>query len=176
MKVLFGMAAAILLCAADWPAPKSPAVADADGYVIIPNAALSPNKETRYRSVFDATHAAGKPTELLPALNMAASELNALSAVGVPLANAKFAVVFHGSAVDGILRSEPYKAKFGTENPNLAAIREMKKAGVEFFVCGQYLAGEKIDPKALVPEVTLAADALLVLMKYQNDGYALLSF
>jgi intracellular sulfur oxidation DsrE/DsrF family protein len=52
----------------------------------------------------------------------------------------------------------------------------MKKAGVEFFVCGQYLAGEKIDPKTLLPEVTLAADALLVLMHYQNNGYALMSF
>jgi intracellular sulfur oxidation DsrE/DsrF family protein len=52
----------------------------------------------------------------------------------------------------------------------------MKKQGVEFYVCGQYLAGEKIDPKTLVPDVTVAADALLVLMQYQNKGYALLSF
>ena len=127
MKIVLGIATAILLCAADWPPAKSPAVADADGYVIIPNAALSPNKETKYRAIFDATRAAAKPTELLPALNMAASELNALGTVGAPLANAKFVVVFHGSAVDGILRSEQYKAKFGTENPNLATIREMKR-------------------------------------------------
>jgi intracellular sulfur oxidation DsrE/DsrF family protein len=52
----------------------------------------------------------------------------------------------------------------------------MKKCGVEFFVCGQYLAGEKIDPKTLTRDVTIAADALLVLMEYQNKGYALLSF
>jgi hypothetical protein len=50
MKIVLGIAAAILLCAADWPPAKSPAVADADGYVIIPNAALSPNKETRLSS------------------------------------------------------------------------------------------------------------------------------
>ena len=35
-------------------------------------------------------------------------------------------------------------ASFGTSNPNLKAIAEMKKSGVEFFVCGQYLAAEKI--------------------------------
>ena len=52
----------------------------------------------------------------------------------------------------------------------------MKKQGVQFYVCGQYLAGEKIDPKTLSPDVTIAADALLVLMEYQNKGYALLSF
>src|SRR3989442_600282 len=83
----------------------------------------------------------------IPAGNMAGSELNALAAANVPLANAKFAVVFHGPAVDGILDEAHYKAKFGTSNPNLKVIAEMKKQGVEFFVCGQYLAAEKIEPK-----------------------------
>ena len=67
-------------------------------------------------------------------------------------------------------------ARFGTSDPNLKAIAEMKKSGVEFFVCGQYLAAEKIAPKSLTPDVTLAADALLVLIHYQNQGYAVLSF
>jgi len=52
----------------------------------------------------------------------------------------------------------------------------MKKRGVEFFVCGRYVVGEKIDPKTLTADVQLAADALLVLMQYQNKGYALMSF
>jgi intracellular sulfur oxidation DsrE/DsrF family protein len=69
-----------------------------------------------------------------------------------------------------------YKARFGTSNPNLKAIAEMKKSGVEFFVCGQYLAAEKIAPQRLTPDVTLAADALLVLIHYQNQGWAVLSF
>ena len=107
---------------------------------------------------------------------MAASELNALAAVNAPLQNAKFAIVFHGAAVDGILDNGHYTTKFGTPNPNLKAIAKMKKDGVEFFVCGQYLAGERIDSKTLTPDVQLAADALLVLMQYQNKGYALMSF
>jgi intracellular sulfur oxidation DsrE/DsrF family protein len=84
--------------------------------------------------------------------------------------------VFHGAAVDGILDDTHYKAKFGTNNPNLKVIGEMKKHGVELFVCGQYLAAEKIDPKTIMPDVMLAADALLVLIQYQNEGYALMSF
>ena len=162
--------------AQQWPAPKSPAIPQADGYVAIPNVALAPTKESKYQAVWDATRAADKPTQLLPVLNMAGSELNALAAANVPLQNAKFAIVFHGPAVDGILDDAHYKTKFGTENPNLKAIAEMKKQGVEFFVCGQYLAGEKIDPKSLTSDVTVAADALLVLMQYQNKGYALMSF
>jgi len=161
---------------AQWPTPRAPAVPDADGYVEIPNAAFSPTKDKTYRAVFDATRLADKPTALLPALNMAGSELNALATANVPVQNARFAIVFHGPAVDGILDEEHYKAKFGTPNPNLKAIADMKKQGVEFFVCGQYLASKKIDPKTLAPDVQLAADALLVLMQYQNKGYALMSF
>ena len=60
-----------------------------------------------------ATRAANKPTELLPALNMAGSEFNALGAAGVPLQNAKFAIVFHGLAINGILDDAHYRKKFG---------------------------------------------------------------
>jgi len=160
----------------DWPLPKAPIIPEADGYVAIPDAAVPPTKNAKYQAVFDATHLAEKAAQLLPALNMAGSELNALGAVNAPLANAKFVIVFHGPAVDGILDNPHYKAKFGIDNPNLKVITEMKKQGVEFFVCGQHLAGEKIDPKTLSKDVTVAADALLVLIQYQNKGYALLSF
>ena len=176
MKTLIILTSTITLAAAQWPPPKAPAVSGADGYVEIPNAALAPTKTSNYRAIFDATRPVERPTELLPALNMAGSELNALAAASVPVTNARFAVVFHGAAVDGILDEAHYNAKFGTSNPNLKAVVEMKRRGVEFFVCGQYLAAEKIEPKTLLPEVTVAADALLVLIHYQNNGYALLSF
>ena len=48
------------------------------------------------------------------------------------LRNAKFAIVFHGPAVGGILDDEHYTTKFRTTNPNLKPIAEMKKHGVEF--------------------------------------------
>jgi intracellular sulfur oxidation DsrE/DsrF family protein len=176
MKILILLLASAGIAAGQWPAAKSPAVPAADGYVAIPNVELSPARANIYRAIFDATRGAEKPAQLVPALNMAGSELNALAVEKVPMENAKFVVVFHGAAVDGILDDAHYKAKFGVENPNLKTIATMKKHGVEFYVCGQYLAGERIDPKILTPDVTLAADALLVLMQYQNKGYALLSF
>lgn len=170
------LSATIAGAATQWPPPKSAAVPQADGYVEIPNAALPPTKESKYQAIFDATRSAEKASQLLPALNVAGSELNALAAANVPLTQARFVVVFHGPAVDGILDNDHYKTKFGCDNPNLKVIAEMKKQGVEFFVCGQYLAGEKIDPKTFSRDVTVAADALLVLMHYQNKGYALMSF
>jgi len=162
--------------AAPWPPPLAPVIPEADGYVVIPDAAVSPDKSRTYRAMFDATRAADTPTQLLPALNMVGSELNALGVAGVPGGNTKFAVVFHGPAIDGILTDDAYKAKFGTSNPNLKVLSELKKAGVELFVCGQNLAFDHIDPKTLSGDVSVASDALIVLMTYQHDGYTLLGF
>ena len=129
-----------------------------------------------YKAIFDATHAADKPAELLPALSMAGSELNAFGVAGVPLRNAKFAIVFHGPAINGILDEVHYREKFGVSNPNLKVLSQLKKSGAEIFVCGQNLAADKIDPKTLSTDVEIASDALIVLMTYQNNGYSLLSF
>jgi intracellular sulfur oxidation DsrE/DsrF family protein len=159
-----------------WPAPQAPAVPAADGYVAIPGAAVPPDRAHRYLAIFDATRRAEKPTELIPAVNMAGSELNAFGVAGVAASHVKFALVFHGSALDGILDEAHYRAKFGVSNPNLPALEQFRKAGVELFVCGQNLAFEHIDPATLAPSVTVASDALIVLMTYQNRGYALLSF
>jgi len=162
--------------ASHWPTAKSPAIPEASGYVTIPNAAVPPEKTHLYKAIYDATRSADKPSQILPALDMAGSELNALAASGIPLRNARFAVVFHGGALDGILDDTHYRAKYGIANPNLPVLRRFQKAGVEMFVCGQNLAFEDRDPRAIAREVKIASDALIVLMKYQNSGYALLSF
>jgi len=156
--------------------PSATAVPGTDGYVTIPKAELRPNKSQHYRAIFNATEAAGRPTEVVPALNMAGSELNALAAENVPLSNARFVVVFHGAAIDAILDDAHYKAKYGVDNPNLSVLAAMRKAGTEIFVCGQNMLAVAMDPKAISPDVRVASDALLVLMAYQNKGYALLDF
>ena len=162
--------------AALWPAPMSPVIPEADGYVPIPNAAVAPRASHVYRAVFNATLAADQPTQLIPALNMAGSELNVLAGAGLSVRNARFVVVFHGGALDAILDDAHYRAKHHVPNPNLSVISKLKKAGVELYVCGQNLAFENIDPKTLTPDVKVALDALIVLMAYGNDGFALMSF
>ena len=159
-----------------WPAPQAPVIPAADGYVAIPGAAVPPDPAQKYHAIFDATRAAEKPTELLPALNMAGSELNAFGVAGVPAANVRLVVAFHGAAIDGILDEAHYRAKFGVANPNLPVLEQFRKAGVELFVCGQNLAFAHIDPATLTKSVTVASDALIVLMTYENRGYAFLGF
>lgn len=174
--VVLLMIATVAAAADEWPQPAAPVIPEADGYVAIPGAAIPPQRSRTYRAIYDGTQGADAPTHLLPVLNMAGSELNALAVAGVPVQNAKFVIVFHGAALDGILDNEHYRAKFGTDNPNLKVLSELKKAGVELYVCGQNVAFAHVDPKSISHDVKLASDALIVLMKYQNDGYALLSF
>src|SRR5262249_33699474 len=129
--------------------PSAPVIPESEGYVSIPGAAIRPDKRRTYRAIYDATRAAKSPTELVPALDNAGSELNAFGVEGVPLRNVKFVIVFHGASVNGILNDANYRARFGVANPNIKVLAEMKKAGVEIFVCGQFLLAEKIDPKII---------------------------
>jgi intracellular sulfur oxidation DsrE/DsrF family protein len=159
-----------------WPAAQAPAIPDADGYVAIPGAAVAPSPTVTYRAVLDATRNGKTAATLIPAVNAAGSILNDLVAAGVPTTNAKLAVVFHGAALDGILNEAAFRAKFNANNPNLRVLAALKKMGVELFVCGQNLAADHIDPRTLSPDVTVASDAFLVLITYQNKGYALMPF
>ena len=157
-------------------APSAPVIPEAYGWVTIPKVAIPPDRNRTYRAIYDATLLPQDPTQLVPALNMTGAMLNGLAANGVPLTNARFVVIFHGPAINGILDDAQYKAKFGVPNPNLTVLTQLRKAGVEVFVCGQNLAAENIDPETLSPDVTVASAAPIVLMTYQNDGYALMNF
>ena len=178
MKILFSFLLVTLLISATSTAQvnHAPAIPEADGYTVIPGAKINPDKKRIYRAIYDATKAAKDASQLVSALNMAGSELNGLAVCKIPLTHAKFVVVFHGAAINAILDDAHYKEKFGVSNPNLNVLAELKKSGVKLFVCGQNLLAENIDSKIISPDVMVASDALIVLMTYQNDGYALMSF
>ena len=165
-------------CSADaqWPAPKSPVIPEADGYSLIPDAAVRPAKNHVYKTVFDATRFPADSSSPLLAVKNAASELNGFGVEGVPRKNWKFVMAFHSRAIDGILDNDHYRAKYHIDNPNLKLLAELRKNGVELYVCGQNMAELNLDRSAISPDVTVASDALIVLMTFQNKGYALLSF
>jgi intracellular sulfur oxidation DsrE/DsrF family protein len=145
------------------------------GYVAIPGVALPPDRRKRSLAIFDATRGAPKPTDLIPAVDMAGFMLNAFRVAGVPRSRTRFVVVFHGLSLDGLLDEARYRARFGVSNPNLPVLEHFRREGMELFVCGQNLAFARVDPNTLTPTVTVASDASIVLMTYQGRGYALLS-
>lgn len=167
---------AVAASAQKWPEAKAPAFAEADPYVAIPGAALSPTGSSTYSGVFDATKFPSDRKTILPALNAVGGLMNDFAVGGTPNQNVRFVVVFHGAATDGILDNAHYRKMYGVDNPNLPMLAKMRKMGIDLYVCGQFLAASKIDPATITKDVTVAADAYLVLIGYQNKGYGLMSF
>jgi len=172
----------IAVSAADPPTPAKPMIAGALPYMPIPGAAASPDRSHVYKVIFNVTQGAAQPDQPVAGVLFAATDLSALRGQGVPAANTKFALIFHGpggptlGAVDALLNNQSYRSKFGVDNPNLAMLSALKQAGAEVLVCGQFLGAMKIDPAMLSPDATIASEAFLTLIRYQNNGYAVLEF
>jgi intracellular sulfur oxidation DsrE/DsrF family protein len=156
---------------------QNPVIKDAGGAVSLPNAAVQPDKNKQYRVLVDITKGSDDPKEVLEGLDHAARVINVMSMSGVPLKNIHMALVFHGPATTtAVMNDDVYRAKYKVENPNAKVIHELKEAGAEVFVCGQALHAFHYDAKDVLPDVKVATAAVVVLVVYQNNGYALMPF
>jgi intracellular sulfur oxidation DsrE/DsrF family protein len=136
----------------------------------IPGAHEMPDPDVTYKVVFDIKNPAPKPDDVHPGLVAVARYFNTLAANGVPATHRKIVVVFHGVPI--FLDNDAYR-KFsdGHDNPNVTLIQSMKKAGVDFRVCGQELLARKMDPKTVLPEVQVDLWAMTSLTNLQLRGY-----
>jgi len=138
----------------------------------VPGAKELPDPNVTYKVVFDIAKAAPKVDDVNPALNMVVRYVNTLAKNGVPADHRMIAVVFHQGATDIVVNNDTFKARNqGHDNPNIALIQSMKKAGVDFRVCGQAVLGRKIDPKTIMPEIELDLWALTTIVDLQLRGY-----
>ncbi len=142
----------------------------------LPNAAVQPVKGQSYKAIFDITKPGEKPTEPAPGLVHAARAYNVFASGGVAPQNLKIVIVMHGPGGIVAMNNETYRTKFGTDNPNAQLLADLKKAGAEIYLCGQTLHQQKFDEKAMLPDVKLATSAMVVLLTYQNQGYAMMPF
>lgn len=172
--------ATVALCLGGWVSAQTPAgkkmiypiIPNVGGVVPLPNAVEQPRK--RAKIVFDIT-ADAKPADVNKGLERAARLLNLYGAAGLKSSDVKIAVVMHGEATKSVLAGAVYKQKFGADkNPNLAVIADLRKAGVEVFVCGQALAYKGFDEVDVTDGIKVAAAALTVVVNRQMDGYAYL--
>jgi intracellular sulfur oxidation DsrE/DsrF family protein len=155
-----------LLAAQTLAIPDGPVARD------VPGAKDLPDPGVTYKVVFDVAKAAPKIDDVNPALNMVVRYVNTLAKYGVPAEHRKIAVVFHQGATDIVMSNAAFRARSdGHDNPNIALIRSMKKAGVDFRVCGQAVLGRKIDPKTIQPEIELDLWALTTIVDLERQGY-----
>jgi intracellular sulfur oxidation DsrE/DsrF family protein len=156
------------------PADKAgliyPIIPGHGGIVPLPHAAEQPRKGAK--AVFDVT-ADAKPDEVNRGLEQVARLLNLYGAAGLKAEDVKIAAVLHGEADKAVLSDAAYLTRYKVAaNPNLPLIRDLKKAGVEVFVCGQSLHELGFKAEEVAEEVPVADSAMLVLVNKQADGYA----
>jgi len=168
----FILCTSLFTCCMTAPAQSALPIPNAEVARDVPGAKELPDPNRTYKVVFDVGIAADKIDEVNPMLAVTARYVNTLAKFGVPADHRKIAVVFHQKGTEIIQSNEAYKARNnGHDNPNITIIRELKKAGVDFRVCGQAVLAFKIDPKNIQPEIQLDLWALTTLVDFQLDGY-----
>jgi intracellular sulfur oxidation DsrE/DsrF family protein len=138
----------------------------------VPHAKELPDPNMTYKVLFDVAKAAPKPDEVNPILEALAKYLNTLDKWGVPADHRKLAVIFHQGGGQVILNNDAYKERTGHDNPNIALLQRLKKAGVELHVCGQGLLANKIEPSMVLPGIDVDLWALVSIVNFEMRGYA----
>ena len=138
----------------------------------VAGAKLMPDPKTTYRVLFDMVSAPAQAADVNPMLQTAAKYLNTLIKAGVPAEHRKIAIIIHGGGTPAILVNDAFKSRNGgQENPNIALMQALAKAGVELHVCGQGVLNAKIDRKDIQPEVQVDLWALTTIIELQHKGY-----
>ena len=136
-----------------------------------PGAHEYPDPKLTYKLVFDLAGGPGTPDKVNPGLRGVAEFINTLAKYNVPASHRIIAVVFHQKSTPAILLNDEYRKRYNTDNPNIALVQAMKKAGVDFRVCGQAVLGMKIDPKTIQPEIQLDLWAGTTIPNLMMRGY-----
>jgi intracellular sulfur oxidation DsrE/DsrF family protein len=145
-------------------------IPDAPVATTIPSAHELPDPNTVYKVAFGIKNPAPKVDEINPGLITVARYFNTLAKNGVPADHRKIVVVFHGTPI--FLDNTAYKAlNGGHDNPNISLIQSMKKAGIDFRVCGQELLARKYDPETVLPEVQIDLWAMTTITNLETRGY-----
>lgn len=143
----------------------------------VPGAFEVPERRREARAVFDLTAAPAHSDEVSGGLKRIARYLNLYGAVGVDPHLIRAVAVFHGAATSAVLRDEAYCRTTGAPdaNPNSALIKDLRRAGVTLYVCGQAMRDAGFADADILPDVSLAYSALSVLTNYQEQNYAAFS-
>jgi len=143
----------------------------------VPGAFEVPERKRDVRAVFDIAAPPDRPDEVSAGLKRIARYLNLYVAVGVDPHLIRSVAVFHGAATSAVLRDDAYCRTTGAAkaNPNAPLIKELHRAGVTLYVCGQAMRDSGFSDADILPDVGLAYSALSVLTNYQEQNYAFFS-
>jgi intracellular sulfur oxidation DsrE/DsrF family protein len=139
----------------------------------LPGARELPDPKTDYKVVFADNQDAKNPGDVNPMLPLIATYVNTLGKYSVPAEHRHIVIMIHHRTpdLDIVMSNEAYKARYNRDNPNIAIIHALKKAGVDIRVCGQGLIARKIESNQVNPDVQIDLWAMTTLVNLQLKGY-----
>jgi intracellular sulfur oxidation DsrE/DsrF family protein len=137
----------------------------------VPNATFGVPMDLDYKVAFDIEIGGKSAGELNDEYNVPARIVNQGAALGLPRARVQAAVVIHGAAGEEMLNNAEYRARKGVDNPNIAILEEMAKAGVKIILCGQTMDTRKLAREKLLPFVLVAPSAAWAHAVLLRQGY-----
>ena len=154
----------------------NPIIKNFGGIYDIPEATVKVDKELVYNVIVDINTGALDKADLTPGFISTARMMNLHAISGVLSNNMNVVLAIHGSATVSLINNDAYNKRYGSDNPNIQIIRELKEAGVRLIVCGQSMKFREVDASELLQEIEIGTSTLTTITTFQLKGYALVNF
>lgn len=155
---------------------KGPVIKDFGQVYKVTKPDLLLEKNKKYKVIFDVYSDGKNKKEINPSVNTIARFLNMHAQNNIQPENLDIVLVLHGAATKNALSDKAFKREFKIENPNTDLIKALKKENVQIYVCGQSFASKGYKKSDLSKNVELSLSALTALVKFQSEGYQLITF
>jgi len=163
-----------LISKAVYPRFKGPG-AEFAGVLPVKTVTEIPDPNLEYKLLFEVVE--NNPDSLLNTVSASLVEvariINLHIASKIPENKIKPVIVVHGPVLDVLTKSEFYKEKHHTDNPNLELLKKLEELGAKFIACGQAMQFFDVPAEHLLPEIKISLTAQTVLSSYQLKGYVL---
>ncbi|HET6726237.1 MAG TPA: DsrE family protein [Gammaproteobacteria bacterium] len=156
---------------ASQPKWTHPAIKDIGGVHPRPELPVRPDPAANYKILVDVVSDERDPAGRFYGLQRLARLVNLMAYAKVPAEHVHIVAVLDGPTGAAAFSNAFYRKRFNSDNPNLAALRALKKAGVELMICSQALAEHGLPDSAVIPEVTVTLSALTDMVVYGQRGY-----
>jgi intracellular sulfur oxidation DsrE/DsrF family protein len=127
-----------------------------------------------YKIAIDVYGTFKDSTKIYEPFTEIARTYNLFIANGVPADKIKIAAIVHGGLSRAVLSNAAFQEKYGIDNPTISALQELKKVGVEFYLCGQSMAFLQLPQEDITPEVKVAISAKTTFVALDQMGYTYL--
>lgn len=173
MRTLTAAAAllVVFVAAAGAQSQTGPIIQKGGGHFPVPGATFTVPTGTTYKMAWDIEVGSARPADANAAYDVPARFVNQAAVIGMARNAIDVAVVIHGSAGEEMLTNEEYRARKGVDNPNIALLEEMSKAGVKIIICGQTVGSRKMPRDKILPFVLVAPSAAWAHAVLQQQGF-----